>query len=295
VLVGSLPLIALNFGFYSKEKLNVSLIAAQVATAHAQLLASGQVDFAIAVDPPAIQRLRAQGATVALASGSLYRQAAALVCQKSLSMSGTYPQIVKALEGHTVGVTAPGTPADQVTRYTLADAGVDLNKVTVINTGNQSLITSSLQAGKIDCGYLTQPAPVQVGADFKVMVDYASTQSPKALQNFIFVPLAAGPSVIGNRAVLRAFARAMKAAAKFAGDPKNASQLAQKLLDTFPGLTLSVLTRVFEESASAWSASLTDAMFKNTNTINQKVTGQASDFKLTDFVSKDVIDIVAGS
>jgi NitT/TauT family transport system substrate-binding protein len=289
----SLVAIADKLGYFSKEKLNATLINAESATAHAQLLSSSQVDFAIAIDAAAVTRLRGQGVKLAFASGTLNRQPAALMCQKSVPLNGTYPQNIKVLEGKSVAVTALNTPSETITKYTILAAGVDLAKVKIIPAGGSALSVSILQAGKVDCGYVTQPAPAQLGADFKMMVDYASTQTPKELQNFVFVPIAAGPSVTDNRPVLRAFARAMKAAAKFANDPKNAQKIADALLSTYPGATADLLTKVYTASAPAWSGTLTEAMFKNTNTINEKVTGQPSDLKLTDFVSKDVIDIVS--
>jgi ABC-type nitrate/sulfonate/bicarbonate transport system substrate-binding protein len=292
VLQASLPVIAERFGFFSKEKLKATFVNVTSGTAEAQLVGSGQLDFGVGVLPTLIQGLRAQGANASLVAGLVDRQPGALICQKTLPTTGVYPEVIKSLEGHSIGVTMQGSGSWQTIRFTVIASGADLDKVKVVTLGNEGTDVASLKAKQIDCAFVTQPNYTRLAGDFKTVVDYQKGPQPKEMQNYVATPIAAGNTVLGNRAVVRAFARAIKAAALFAGDPKNAKDIATKLLDWYQGITLDELTQIYSQVAPIWSYKLTEAMFANSDTIASKVSGQSTKYPQSEYVSKDVLDIV---
>ncbi|MFC4941947.1 ABC transporter substrate-binding protein [Pseudonocardia sp. GCM10023141] len=293
VVPNSLVAIADKLGFFDREKLELVPFAQQAATTSAQLLASGQVDFATAVLPNVIDTLKEQGLHVLLVTGTSRRQPVQILCKPSLGIQGTFPQTFSTLKGKTVAVTAAATPSDNILRYTILSAGLSLTDMQIIHAGNTGTINSALMAGKVDCAYAQEPFPAQFGSAYSSAVNYAGTEQPKALQDLIFAPVAAGPTILSNRPVLRAFARAMLAAATFANDPGNANKIAQALLPDFSGVTVEQLTKVYQSCAGIWTAELTPQMFSNFSEIIATASGKPTSYSSADYVSPDVQDLVS--
>lgn len=65
----------------------------------------------------------------------------------------------RALQGLTIGITAPGAPTDLYPRYYMRSAGADPSKSNFVPVGNGETLTGALRAGRIDGFMLSPPDP----------------------------------------------------------------------------------------------------------------------------------------
>jgi sulfonate transport system substrate-binding protein len=148
-----LPLwVAQAEGYFAQEKLDVSLAAARAEAPAAEALARGQVDLAATSLDAALMLGAVGGAPPKLVFGLTATPAVALLVPKARKDVRSLNDLV----GATVGVPAPGTPAEFMLLSLLEKAGVRIPGVTVKSYGERGL-AGALQSGEVAAGMLGDP------------------------------------------------------------------------------------------------------------------------------------------
>jgi hypothetical protein len=149
-----LPLwVAQAEGYFAQERLAVSLVPTRTETAAAETLARGQADLAAT----SLDAAMVFGAT----GGRPPRLVFGLTATPSVAL--LVPTVRKDairdlgdLAGSTLGIPAPGTPAELMLLALLARARVPVPRVTVKSFGERSL-AGAIESGEISAGMLPDP------------------------------------------------------------------------------------------------------------------------------------------
>jgi sulfonate transport system substrate-binding protein len=149
-----LPLwVAQTEGYFAQEKLAVSLDATRAEAPAAEALARGQVDLAATSLDAALVLGAVGGVPPKLVFGLTATPAVALLVPTARkdAIRG-----LNDLVGATVGIPAPGTPAESMLLSLLEKAGVRIPGVTVKSYGERGL-AGALKSGEVAAGMLGDP------------------------------------------------------------------------------------------------------------------------------------------
>jgi NitT/TauT family transport system substrate-binding protein len=265
--------VAKEFGFFAKEGLDIDFLNVINGTVQTQLIAAGKLNFATS-DFNAIANAREAGADVRAVVGSKER-IGTIQCQPTFSATGAYPEVMKSLVGKSVGIPSLNSGFDYMLRYSLIDAGVDVDSVKIVGIGSIDSLANALRTKAVDCITAFQPAQASLKNESKTIVDWELGGGPAAYKDMAWsvwiTPKAFADS---NPEAVRAFARAIKSAVEFMADKKNAPAIAAKITQYFPGIELGVLAQVMEQSAPGWGWRITPAMVANSKTAYDRVEAQ---------------------
>jgi ABC-type nitrate/sulfonate/bicarbonate transport system substrate-binding protein len=149
-----LPLwVAQGAGYFAQENLAVSVVASRAEPSAAQALARGQADIAATSLDAALVFGAAAGTPPRLVFGLTAAPAVVLLVptpRKDAIRS------VGDLVGSTIGVPAPGTPAELMLLALLTKARVPVPKVTVKSFGERGL-AGAIESGDVAAGMLSDP------------------------------------------------------------------------------------------------------------------------------------------
>jgi len=204
--------VARAHGYYAKEGLDVELVYARGGGAAMQALVGGAVDYgATALDVALIAYSKHAPIRRFLSTGKLPLFALAVAPKQANAITS-----VKALEGHTVGISGLGNADHALTLYLLHEAGADPSKVQFAAMGPNLL--QALRLGQVDAGMVQEPALTLVEkAGGRVLVNAMnSADAHKYLGgNYEFMGVAVRASEIEQRAnEMKALARALSGALK---------------------------------------------------------------------------------
>ena len=161
-----LPLwVAQAEGYFSEEKLAVTLEPTRAETSAAEALARGQAHLAATSLDAALVLGTHAGAPPRLVFGLTATPAVALlvpVARKETLRS------LDDLAGTTVGVPAPGTPSEFMLLALLARAGIRITRVTVKSYGERGL-AGAIESGEVAAGMLGDPYPTRLIEDGKAV------------------------------------------------------------------------------------------------------------------------------
>jgi ABC-type nitrate/sulfonate/bicarbonate transport system substrate-binding protein len=149
-----LPLhVAQADGFFTAQQLSVTLRSTRSEAAAAEMLATGQAQFAATSLDAALRVGNVQGAPPRLVWTLTAAPPVAL-----LVGPGRVDTIRSAadLVGETVAVPAPGTAEDEVLGLLLARAGVAMHRVSVRSLGERG-VARALEGGEVAAGVLGEP------------------------------------------------------------------------------------------------------------------------------------------
>jgi NitT/TauT family transport system substrate-binding protein len=149
-----LPLwVAQGEGYFAEEKLAVKLDVARAEAPAAEALAHGRADLAATSLEAALTLGTIAGVPPKLVFGLAETAAVALLVPTSKKDSiGSLGDLV----GETVGVPAPGTPADFMLRAILANAGLRPSQLKLKSYGDRGL-AGALDSGSVAAGMLGDP------------------------------------------------------------------------------------------------------------------------------------------
>jgi len=161
-----LPLwVAQAEGYFSEEKLAVTLEPTRAETSAAEALARGQAHLAATSLDAALVLGTPAGAPPRLVFGLTATPAVALLVpvarQETL-------RSLDDLAGTTVGVSAPGTPSEFMLLALLARAGIRITRVTVKSYGERGL-AGALESGEVAAGMLGDPYATRLIEDGKAV------------------------------------------------------------------------------------------------------------------------------
>ena len=149
-----LPLwVAQGEGYFAQEHLDVSLVATRGETAAAEVLARGRADMAATSLDAALVFGATAGTPPRLVFGLTEAPAVALLVPAARKAAIRSPD---DLVGSTIGVPAPGTPAELMFLALLARAGIPVPKVTVKSFGERAL-AGAVESGELTAGMLPDP------------------------------------------------------------------------------------------------------------------------------------------
>jgi ABC-type nitrate/sulfonate/bicarbonate transport system substrate-binding protein len=149
-----LPLwLAQGEDYFVQEHLAVSLVPARAEVPAAEALARGQADMAATSLDAALGFGATAGNPPRLVLGLTSAPALALLvpAARKDAIHG-----IGDLSGSTIGIPAPGTPAEFVLLALLARAGVKVTRVTVKSFGDRAL-AGAVEAGEVSAGMLPDP------------------------------------------------------------------------------------------------------------------------------------------
>ena len=149
-----LPLwVAQGEGYFAQEHLAVSLVATRAETPAAEALARGQADMAATSLDAALVFGSSAGTPPRLVFGLTAAPAVALL------VPAARKEAIRSLDdlvGSTVGVPAPGTPAELMLLALLAKARIRMPQVTVKSFGERGL-AGAVASGDVAAGMLPDP------------------------------------------------------------------------------------------------------------------------------------------
>jgi NitT/TauT family transport system substrate-binding protein len=145
--------VARSSGLFKNHGLDVELVYTRGGNAAMQALVGGAVDYAATALDVAIQAYANVGAPIRRFAVTGRLPLFALVTAPN---TADKIQVVKDLEGKTVGVSALGNADHALTLYLLNKAGADAAKVQFATMGVNLL--EALRQGQIDAGVVQEPA-----------------------------------------------------------------------------------------------------------------------------------------
>ena len=161
-----LPLwVAQAEGYFSEEKLAVTLEPTRAETSAAEALARGQAHLAATSLDAALVLGTPAGAPPRLVFGLTATPAVALLVP--VARQDTLRSL-DDLAGTTVGVSAPGTPSEFMLLALLARAGIRITRVTVKSYGERGL-AGALESGEVAAGMLGDPYATRLIEDGKAV------------------------------------------------------------------------------------------------------------------------------
>jgi ABC-type nitrate/sulfonate/bicarbonate transport system substrate-binding protein len=153
---GLLPVYVATDGIFDTEGLRVTVVGFAGEAALGQALASGAVDVAAASLGLAVTLIGA-GQPARVFYGGVARAEYEWLARPEI---GGWA----ALQGRTLGITAPGGPTDLLTRYVLARHGLTPGRaVALVPTGGSAARLEALRVGRVDATIL--PAPFRWQAE----------------------------------------------------------------------------------------------------------------------------------
>ena len=139
-------------GYYTKEGLDIELVYARGGGAAMQALVGGAVDYgATALDVALTAYSKGAPIRRFISTGKLPLFALAVAPKQAKAITS-----IKALEGHTVGVSGLGNADHSLCLYLLHQAGADSSRVQFATMGPNLL--EALQLGQVDAGMVQEPA-----------------------------------------------------------------------------------------------------------------------------------------
>ncbi len=144
--------VARAHGYYTKAGLDVELVYARGGGAAMQALVGGAVDYSAMALDVALEAYN-KGAPIRrfLSTGKLPLFALAVAPKDASAITS-----IKALEGHTVGISGLGNADHALCLYLLGEAGADASRVRFAVMGPNLL--QALRLGQVDAGMVQEPA-----------------------------------------------------------------------------------------------------------------------------------------
>ena len=166
-------------GYYAAEGLDVSLVSLSDASTSAQMIATNQAQFYIAIPDPVIFNALARGVNVRVLVSSTTNKPtdrpAALMVRKDLIDSGRYKSPAD-LKGMTIAAGA--TSAQCYVERALARGGLSLSDANIVNVGGLPDVLTALKNGSIDAGWEVEP--LITGAERQGFAKRSSVVGPRA-------------------------------------------------------------------------------------------------------------------
>jgi NitT/TauT family transport system substrate-binding protein len=206
-------------GFFKKNGLDVHLIRMSSGVNAVSSLAAGENDFCIVSANSPVNAI-VSGIDVVMIAG-LYN-----VYTHVLMVAPTI-QTPADLKGKLMGISDPGSTADNTIRIALRSLGLDPDKdVTLVNAGNDQERLITLQAGRIDGTVIIAPNTlIARQAGFHAMVELAELNMP-----YLHTGVATTRSYLAeHRSTALNFMRALcEAIAAMKNDPTGAKEVMAK-------------------------------------------------------------------
>ncbi len=205
--------LAQDGGYFKTEGLDVELVEAATGQVSLTKLIGGEVDIAYASYTPFFIAMSKGTADIKLVSDA---SSAGPKSTMVVSVPTSSVKTVNDLAGKKIGIFAPNTVSDTLTKSVMKDHGVDFSKVQWVPVQPPNMAVA-LKNGDIDAGFLTEPFITQAAkqAGTVPIVDTATG----ATQDFPTAGYGAlGKFVSENPKTVAAFQRAMQKATRDAAD-----------------------------------------------------------------------------
>ncbi|HEY1622652.1 MAG TPA: ABC transporter substrate-binding protein [Streptosporangiaceae bacterium] len=279
------------FGFFAKHGIKVDLVSTATVQAADQLLGTGQLQFAFA-DVNQIAAARSNGLDMRLVANA-EKTPYALMCQKSLNITGSYPAVVKKLIGHSVGISNAGSLLDSFLRYTLISAGVKQSSVNIVSLGSLGDMEAGLKAKKVDCVMAYQPMQGDLASDANIVVNYQTGSGPATLASVSGIVTASSESYVSSHpAVVKEFLAAYQEGINLLNDPSQTSAVAQKLASYITGTPEPQLADLMKALLGNWLFYVTPQTITAPETIAKAVYGTGSSLGVDDVIATQVKSII---
>jgi NitT/TauT family transport system substrate-binding protein len=202
-------------GLYEQAGLDVTIQEGKGSATTAQIVATGQVDLAMA-DGPTVMQLRSKGAPLKIIAPVLQTNAYAIISRAEAGI-----RTAKDMEGKRIGID-PGTAMAALFKGIVETQKIDASKVQVINLSLPAQVGALLEK-KVDA--------IAAGADFQGVQARANAETYDLMFSDVGIPTI-GLSVFGREDKLQKNAAEVKAFLKagFEGwdrarkDPKAAAE-----------------------------------------------------------------------
>jgi len=205
--------LAQDGGYFKAEGLDVELIEAATGQISLTKLIGGEVDVAYASYTPFFIAMSKGTADIKLVSDA---SSAGPKSTSIIAMPNSTVRGINDLPGKKIGIFAPNTVSDTLTKSVMKDHGVDFSKVQWVPVQPPNM-AAALKNGDIDAGFLTEPFITQAAkqAGTVPIVDTATG----ATQDFPTAGYGSlGKFVTENPKTVAAFQRAMQKATRDAAD-----------------------------------------------------------------------------
>lgn len=279
------------FGYFAKHGLKVDLVSTSTVQAADQLLGTGQLQFAFA-DVNQIAAARSSGLDMRLVANA-EKTPYALMCQKGLNITGSYPGVVAKLAGHSIGISNAGSLLDSFLRYTLISAGVKQSSVNIVSLGSLGDIEAGLKAKKVDCVMAYQPMQGDLASDANIVVNYQTGSGPATLASVSGIITASSESYVSAHPdVVKEFLAAYQEGINLLNDPSQTSAVAQKLSSYITGTPEPQLADLMKALLGNWLFYVTPQTITAPATIAKAVYGTSNSLGVDDVIASQVKSII---
>jgi len=167
-------------GFFEKAGLKVSTITVSSGPAAVTALATGALQ-AVPLSVSVITPLIDKGKAFQLISGQT-RTITVLMASPELAKGLSWPESVRALKGHKIGITALSSTTQYMTQSILEAAGLSAKDVTFVATGHDA--DKALMAGHVDAAMVFGRQITRLAdRGYPILVDQRSAEAcPAGLQ-----------------------------------------------------------------------------------------------------------------
>jgi ABC-type nitrate/sulfonate/bicarbonate transport system substrate-binding protein len=196
---------------------------------------------------------------------------------------------MRSLVGKKIGLSGPGAGSDIFTRYTLLKAGLDPDKdVSIQYLGTLPQILAAVDSNAIDCGIAVEPVLNEYQKTYDLTISWEKGEGPVELKEAIFLGTVTTQRFDdGNPGLLAKVDAAMQKSHDFLNNSANAKEVAERTLQFFPGIAVSLLEELIGSLAGSYtSASINAASLEASiaiwNTVSkEKITVKAEDLIAT--------------
>jgi ABC-type nitrate/sulfonate/bicarbonate transport system substrate-binding protein len=257
--------VGLDMGYFQKYGIGATKIASSSGSFTLQLLETNKLDFGAINIPSTILAAQTSKVDLRVAVGMETHYPAALVCNKSSGVTGSYPAGVKQLVGKTIATDSPVSSSTADLYISLKANGINPSqtKITYISTGASATV-AALQANRVDCAMVYEPTQNELGNTVNTVIDIENGKCPPLVNQVKYNVLTVNNSYAQqNPKVVTAAQKAMVAITDLISDPANADTIAKGVAADYPGLSETQLATLIKHLAPTFKdgAAITQAQF----------------------------------
>jgi NitT/TauT family transport system substrate-binding protein len=221
-------------GFFTKHGLNAELVPVAGGPNQVSAVASGSLDiFSYTVN--SIMALRAQGQDFRMVVNNQPKSMNVVIGSKDVidqcaTATDPYPNQIKCMAGHTVGVPQLGGDIYWVLRSLMEDAGLSIEDVELVAVGASSNLPAAFQSGNVEFAVGVEPAPATLNGSLgrtTTLLDLSSDEVGSTFDPWVGQSFYATKSALdANPAKYERFRDAIAEATLWLQDPENSEEVA---------------------------------------------------------------------
>ena len=254
-----IPPFGLKEGIFKKHGIDLSIVGVRNGPELVSAVVSGSADFAEAAPIIALPAM-AKGAPITFLMNDYDLDYSLLAPVKAdIDVTRPYPDVIRALKGKRVGVTARGGVTETFVRKMLAAAGLNPDKdVSYIAVGVGPSAVGAFQNDQVDAMVSLPPTEFYLGdGNYKTVVSNRTARDKVFGHDFILAAMTVNNQVLkADPEVVTRFCEAFKETTAYLHDPKNEPRVVG-FISSYMNLPADKARAVFKAYEDNWETRLT--------------------------------------